>query len=254
MLEIRSLTKYYGALAAVRELSFEARPGEVLGLLGPNGSGKSTTVKILTGVLQPTDGTVLLDGREVAADLTRYKAQVGYVPEEPHLYTYLTGEEYLRLVGRLRGLADSVLDGKIERFMRLLEVTDDRYLTLSGYSKGMRQKILIAAAVLHNPRIVILDEPFSGLDVTAARVLKSFVRSLAECGRIVVFRSHVLEVVEQVCSRVVILKDGRQVGHDSVAKLRETLRLPSLDAVFAALVSEENISGRTNGLLEAMNA
>ena len=254
MLEIRSLTKYYGALAAVRELSFEARPGEVLGLLGPNGSGKSTTVKILTGVLQPTDGTVLLDGREVAADLTRYKAQVGYVPEEPHLYTYLTGEEYLRLVGRLRGLADSVLDGKIERFMRLLEVTDDRYLTLSGYSKGMRQKILIAAAVLHNPRIVILDEPFSGLDVTAARVLKSFVRSLAECGRIVVFSSHVLEVVEQVCSRVVILKDGRQVGHDSVAKLRETLRLPSLDAVFAALVSEENISGRTNGLLEAMNA
>src|SRR5436190_5886650 len=254
MLEIRSLTKYYGALAAVRELSFEARPGEVLGLLGPNGSGKSTTVKILTGVLQPTDGTVLLDGREVAADLTRYKAQVGYVPEEPHLYTYLTGEEYLRLVGRLRGLADSVLDGKIERFMRLLEVTDDRYLTLSGYSKGMRQKILIAAAVLHNPRIVILDEPFSGLDVTAARVLKSFVRGLAEGGQIVVFSSHVLEVVEQVCSRVVILKDGRQVGHDSVANLRETLRLPSLDAVFAALVSEENVTERTSGLLGAMRA
>jgi len=254
MLEIRSLTKYYGALAAVRELSFEARPGEVLGLLGPNGSGKSTTVKILTGVLAPTDGTVLLDGRDVAADLTAYKAQVGYVPEEPHLYTYMTGEEYLRLVGRLRGLDDAVLDQKIERFMRLLEVTDDRYLTLSGYSKGMRQKILIAAAVLHNPRIVILDEPFSGLDVTAARVLKSFVRGLAESGKIVVFSSHVLEVVEQVCSRVVILKDGRQVGHDSVANLRETLRLPSLDAVFAALVSEENVTERTSGLLGAMRA
>jgi len=254
MLEIRSLTKYYGALAAVRELSFEARPGEVLGLLGPNGSGKSTTVKILTGVLAPTDGTVLLDGRDVAADLTAYKAQVGYVPEEPHLYTYMTGEEYLRLVGRLRGLDDAVLDQKIERFMRLLEVTDDRYLTLSGYSKGMRQKILIAAAVLHNPRIVILDEPFSGLDVTAARVLKSFVRGLAESSKIVVFSSHVLEVVEQVCSRVVILKDGRQVGHDSVANLRETLRLPSLDAVFAALVSEENVTERTSGLLGAMRA
>jgi len=254
MLEIRTLTRYYGALAAVRELTFEARPGEVLGLLGPNGSGKSTTVKVLTGVLAPTDGTVRLDGRDIAGDLTRYKAQVGYVPEEPHLYTYLTGEEYLRLVGQLRGVASQALDAKIERFMQLLEVTDDRYLTLSGYSKGMRQKILIAAAVLHNPRIVILDEPFSGLDVTAARVLKSFVRSLAESGKIVVFSSHVLEVVEQVCSRVVILKDGRQVGHDSVANLRETLRLPSLDAVFAALVSEENVDARTNGLLEAMRA
>ena len=254
MLEIRTLTKYYGALAAVRDLSFEARPGEVLGLLGPNGSGKSTTVKILTGVLAPTDGTVLLDGLNIAADLTSYKAHIGYVPEEPHLYTYMTGGEYLRLVGQLRGLDGAALDAKIERFMRLLEVTDDPYLTLSGYSKGMRQKILIAAAVLHNPRIVILDEPFSGLDVTAARVLKSFVRAIAESGKIVVFSSHVLEVVEQVCSRVVILKDGRQVGHDSVANLRATLQLPSLDAVFAALVSEENVGARTDGLLEAMHA
>jgi len=253
-LEIRALTKYYGALAAVRELAFDARPGEVLGLLGPNGSGKSTTVKILTGILRPTDGSVSLDGRDALADLPRYKALIGYVPEEPHLYSYLTGEEYLRLIGQLRGVPDAALDEKIDRFMRLLEVTDDRYQTLSGYSKGMRQKILISAAVLHNPRIVILDEPFSGLDVTAARLLKSFVRALADEGRIVVFCSHVLEVVEQVCSRVVILKDGRQVGHDSVANLRATLRLPSLDAVFAALVADENVDARTSALVEAMKA
>jgi len=253
-LEIRALTKYYGALAAVRELSFDARPGEVLGLLGPNGSGKSTTVKILTGILRPTDGTVSLDGRDALADLPGYKALIGYVPEEPHLYSYLTGEEYLRLIGQLRGVPDAALDEKIDRFMRLLEVTDDRYQTLSGYSKGMRQKILISAAVLHNPRIVILDEPFSGLDVTAARLLKSFVRALADEGKIVVFCSHVLEVVEQVCSRVVILKDGRQVGHDSVANLRATLRLPSLDAVFAALVADENVDARTTALVEAMKA
>ncbi|HEV3141469.1 MAG TPA: ABC transporter ATP-binding protein [Vicinamibacterales bacterium] len=254
MLEIRALTKYYGAFAAIRELSFDARPGEVLGLLGPNGSGKSTTVKILTGLLQPTDGTVRLDGRDVFADLYRYKATAGYVPEEPHLYSYLTGPEYLRLVGQLRSLPEKILDDKIDRFMHLLEVFDDPYQTMSGYSKGMRQKILIAAAVLHNPRIVILDEPFSGLDVTAARVLKSFVRAIAEDGKIVVFSSHVLEVVEQVCSRVVILKDGRQVGHDSVENLRATLRLPSLDAVFAALVAEENVGERTSGLIEAMKA
>jgi ABC-2 type transport system ATP-binding protein len=252
VLNVHGLTKRYGALTAVDDLSFAVRPGEVLGLLGPNGSGKSTTVKILTGLLEPTTGHVELDGRDAFADRLAYKAQIGYVPEEPHLYSYLTGPEYLRLVGRLRGMRDAVLDDKIDRFLQLLGIYDDRYQTLSSYSKGMRQKILIAAAVLHNPRIIILDEPFSGLDVTAARVLKAFVRAVAAEGKMVVFSSHVLEVVEQVCSRVVILKDGRVVGHDDVARLRETLKLPSLDAVFAALVSEEHVAERTQGLVDAM--
>jgi ABC-2 type transport system ATP-binding protein len=254
MLAVHRLTKHYGALVAVHDVSFEVRPGEVLGLLGPNGSGKSTTVKILTGLLRQTTGSVELDGADAFADLEAYKAILGYVPEEPHMYTYLTGPEYLRLVGRLRELPERALDDKIDRFLQLLGIYDDRYQTLSSYSKGMRQKILIAASVLHNPRIVILDEPFSGLDVSAARVLKGFVRALAADGKIVVFSSHVLEVVEQVCSRVVILKDGRIVGHDSVANLRETLRLPSLDAVFAALVAEEKIEERTSGLVAAMKA
>ena len=254
MLEVRGLTKQYGALTAIRDVSFNVAAGEVLGLLGPNGSGKSTTVKILTGLLRPTQGSVRVDGQDVFDDLQTYKASIGYVPEEPHLYSYLTGPEYLRLVGRLRELPERALDDKIDRFLQLLGIYDDRYQTLSSYSKGMRQKILIAAAVLHNPRIVILDEPFSGLDVSAARVLKGFVRALAADGKIVIFSSHVLEVVEQVCSRVVILKDGRIVGHDSVANLRETLRLPSLDAVFASLVAEEKIEERTSGLVAAMKA
>jgi ABC-2 type transport system ATP-binding protein len=253
MLAVQHLRKRYGALTAVRDLSFEVRPGEVFGLLGPNGSGKSTTVKVLAGLLAPTDGRVLLDGRDVLTDLLAYKSTLGYVPEEPHLYTYLTGPEYLQLVGRLRRIPDDRLTTKIDQFLELLGLWDDRYQTLSQYSKGMRQKILIAAAVLHNPRVVILDEPFSGLDVTAARVLKAFVRALADHGKIVVFSSHVLEVVEQVCSRVVILKDGEVVGHDSVGNLRETLRLPSLDAVFAALVSEERVDEKTGGLVAAMN-
>jgi ABC-2 type transport system ATP-binding protein len=254
MLQIERLTKHYGAFVALRDLSFEIHPGEVLGLLGPNGSGKSTTVKILTGLLRPTAGTVRLDGADVATDLQSYKAILGYVPEEPHLYSYLTGPEYLQLVGRLRRLPEAVLNDKIERFLRLLGIYDDRYQTLSSYSKGMRQKILIAAAVLHNPRVVVLDEPFSGLDVSAARILKGFVRALAEEGRIILFSSHVLEVVEQVCSRVIILKDGEMVGHDSVARLRDTLRLPSLDAVFAALTAEERVDERLDGLIAAMKA
>ena len=252
MIEVRRLTRRYGPVTAVHDLSFEVHPGEVLGLLGPNGSGKSTTVKVLTGLLPPTSGHVLLDGQDALADVTSYKSILGYVPEEPHLYSYLTGPEYLQLVGRLRGIADAALDDKIERFLTLLGIWGDRYQTLSSYSKGMRQKILIAAAVLHNPRVVVLDEPFSGLDVTAAPVLKAFVRALADAGKVVIFSSHVLEVVEQVCSRVVILKDGSIVGHDSVANLRATLQLPSLDAVFAALVAEEDLGERTRGLVAAM--
>ena len=252
MLRATRLTKRYGALTAVDNLSFEVHRGEVLGLLGPNGSGKSTTVKMLTALLDPTDGAVELDGEDATHNRQAYKRQLGYVPEEPHLYTYMTGPEYLKLVGRLRQLPEAILDAKIDTFMRLLGLYDDRYQTLSTYSKGMRQKVLIAAAVLHNPRIVILDEPFSGLDVSAARVLKAFVRSLCDEGKIVVFSSHVLEVVEQVCSRVVILKDGRVVGHDSVENLRATLQLPSLDAVFAALVVEDDVASASRELVSAM--
>jgi len=254
MLAVDRLTKRYGALVGIQDLSFEVRPGEVLGLLGPNGSGKSTTVKILTGLLRPTTGTVRLEGEDVLANVQRYKAMLGYVPEEPHLYSYLTGPEYLQFVGRLRQLPEARLNDKIDRFLQLLGIYDDRYQTLASYSKGMRQKILIAAAVLHDPRIVVLDEPFSGLDVSAARVLKAFVRELADAGKMVVFSSHVLEVVEQVCSRVVILKEGHVVGHDSVANLRATLQLSSLDAVFAALVAEDDVLERSRGLVSAMRA
>jgi len=238
----------------VDDVSFSVAQGELAALLGPNGSGKSTTVKVLAGLLAPTSGHVLLDGRQVLDAVAAYKAILGYVPEEPHLYSYMTGPEYLQLVGRLRGMPDAALDDKIERFLTLLGIWDDRYQTLSSYSKGMRQKVLIAAAVLHNPRVVVLDEPFSGLDVSAARVLKAFVRSIAADGKMVVFSSHVLEVVEQVCSRVVILKDGHVVGHDYVERLRAMLQLPSLDAVFASLVEEDDSEARCRSMIAAMNA
>ena len=254
MLEVHRLTKYYGALVAIQDLAFEAHPGEVLGLLGPNGSGKTTTVKILTGLLRPTSGGVRLDGRDIGEDLEGYRAILGYVPEEPHLYSYLTGPEHLRLVAGLRRVPHATVDDKIDQVLRALDIYDARYQTMASYSKGMKQKVLIAAAVLHSPRVVVLDEPFSGLDVSAARVLKAFVRALADEGKIVVFSSHVLEVVEQVCSRVVILKDGHIVGHDSVERLRATLQLPSLDAVFASLVAEVDVDDRSRRLVAAMKA
>lgn len=251
-LEADGLTKYYSAIPAVRGLSFSLRPGGVLGLLGPNGSGKSTTVSILAGLLEPSGGTIRLNGHDVRDDLLGYKAQIGYVPEEAVLYTYLTGPEYLSLIGNLRGLAPRTIEARIDGFMSLFGLKDDSHAPLSAYSKGMRQKILISAALLHNPAIVILDEPNSGLDVTTTFVLRSLIQTLAAEGRIVVYSSHVLESVERVATDVLILNDGRVVAHDSVSRLRELMELASLEQVFRQLVIETDIDGVASDLVGVM--
>jgi ABC-2 type transport system ATP-binding protein len=251
-LEADGLTKYYSAIPAVRGLSFSLRPGGVLGLLGPNGSGKSTTVSILAGLLEPSGGTIRLNGHDVRDDLLSYKAQIGYVPEEAVLYTYLTGPEYLSLIGNLRDIPPATLQARIDGFMSLFGLTDDAHAPLSAYSKGMRQKILISAALLHNPAIVILDEPNSGLDVTTTFVLRSLVQTLAAEGRMVIYSSHVLESVERVATDVIILNDGRVVAHDSVSRLRELMELASLEQVFRQLVIETDIDGMASDLVAVM--
>ena len=176
MLEARSLTKYYGPLPALRDASFIAKPGQILGYLGPNGSGKSTTVRMLVGLMEPSNGDVLWKGKSIFDDLPAYRKQLGYVPEEPFLYTHLTAPEYLRLVGGLRGVDDAVLETKIERFLEAVRPRRRQYSTLSAFSKGMRQKVLLASALLHNPELIILDEPFSGLDVSAALMLRNVIK------------------------------------------------------------------------------
>ena len=252
MLEVTGVTKYYGALPAVLDISFVAKPGEVLGYLGPNGSGKSTTVNMVAGLLAPTRGTIRFNGRDIQEQLLDYRSRIGYVPETPDLYSYLTGPEYLTLVGRLRQLRPEVLTEKIDRFLRLFGIYDDRYTHLSAYSKGMKQKILISAALLHDPEIVILDEPSSGLDVGSTLVMKQLIRALAADGKIVLYSSHVLALVEQMCSSVVILREGQIVAKDSVERLRELLRQPSLEQVFTQLAVHEDIGQVAGDLIEAM--
>jgi ABC-2 type transport system ATP-binding protein len=252
MLEAVHLTKYYGALPAIRDVSFALQPGRILGLLGRNGSGKSTTVKIVTGLIGPSSGDVRLDGAPIDRDPIAYKAQVGYVPEEAHLYQYLTGPEYLSLVGRLRGLPTGRLEEKIEAFLKLWGIEDARYAPMSAYSKGMRQKVLLSAALLHDPRIVVFDEPNSGLDVTASLVLRSLVRALAREGKLILYSSHLLETVEAVCTDVVILHEGRIVADDQVTRLRDLMKMPSLEEVFRALVIETDVDGTARDLVGAM--
>jgi ABC-2 type transport system ATP-binding protein len=252
MLEARGLTKYYSAIPAVRDLSFTLRPGGVLGLLGPNGSGKSTTVSILTGLLEQSGGSVMLDGADIRDGMLEYKAKIGYVPEEAVLYSYLTGPEYLSLIGNLRGLDHHTIRQRIDAFMRLFSLQDDVQAPLSAYSKGMRQKILISAALLHDPLIVVLDEPNSGLDVTTTLVLRSLVQTLAAEGRMVIYSSHLLEAVERVATDVLILHEGRVVAHDSVTHLRNLMHLPSLEQVLRTLVVETDIDGVARELAAVM--
>jgi ABC-2 type transport system ATP-binding protein len=237
MLEVRALTKRYPGVLALDGVSFTARAGEITGYLGPNGSGKSTTVKMITGLLEPSSGEILYRGRPIHHNLVEYKRILGYVPEEPYLYPHLTGAEYLELAGELRDLPAATLPTKIDALLELFSLAGDRHAPISSYSKGMRQKILICAAILHDPELIILDEPFSGLDVQAAMVLRSLIRSLAASGKTVLFSSHVLEVVEKVCHRVVILHRGRMVANDPIDRLRDLMALPTLEEIFAQLVT-----------------
>jgi ABC-2 type transport system ATP-binding protein len=254
MLEVCGLTKRFNGIPAVEDVSFTLKPGEILGYVGPNGAGKSTTVKMIIGLLEPSEGQVRFQGRSVLDDLAGFQARIGYVPEEPHLYPHLSGREYLELVGRLRGLPRPVLESKIDEFLRLFSLWDDRHCFVSAYSKGMRQKILLSAALLHNPDLLILDEPLSGLDVTTALVLRELVDGLAARGRMILYSSHVLDVLEKVCSRVLILCKGRVAAHDSIEHLRETMHESSLEGIFGQLTREQNHRSVANHILEVMLA
>ncbi|HEY2013794.1 MAG TPA: ABC transporter ATP-binding protein [Bryobacteraceae bacterium] len=252
MLELRGVTKRYAGTTAVQDVSFMARAGEVTGYLGPNGSGKSTTLKMITGLIEPTGGQILFNGEPIDRDRIRYRQRLGYVPEEPQLYPHLTGAEYLEMVGQLRGLPAETLADKIDGFLRLLSLHGDRYVPISSYSKGMRQKVLLAAALLHNPDLVLLDEPFSGLDVNSALVLRDLIAQLAARGKVILFSSHELETVERVCSRVVILHKGRIVANDSIEKLRALMSLPTLEEIFSQLAIEQDTAAITREMVQLM--
>jgi ABC-2 type transport system ATP-binding protein len=253
MLEAVHLTKRYASLPAVQDLSFSLRQGQVLGCLGPNGSGKSTTVKMLTGLLEPTRGVVLFNGRNIRDDLAGYRKLLGYVPEEPNLYPYLTGWEYLELIGTLRGMPRPELEKKINSLLELLSLHAHRHAVVGSYSKGMRQRILLIAALMDNPEIFIFDEPLSGLDVTSALIFKNLVQTLGELGKLVFYCSHVLEVVEKVCSDLLILRNGGVIAQDTVAKIRQILG-QSLEDSFLHLVDDVDTMSVARNIVSVMSA
>jgi ABC-2 type transport system ATP-binding protein len=240
MLEAHRLVKRYHGITVVHEVSFVVGPGEVIGYLGPNGSGKTTTVKMLTGLLKPSSGSIRVNGRDIAADSIGYRARLGYVPEEPNLYTFLSGREYLELVGHLRELPFALLEKKIPALLELFGILQAADQSIASYSKGMKQKILITAALLHDPDFLLFDEPDSGLDVTTTMVLRHLVHALAKEGKAILYSSHVLEMVEKLCSKVIVLHRGKVVADASVEKLRGVVAHKSLEDVFAELVMRDD--------------
>src|SRR5271163_608441 len=252
MLEAQGLTKYYGSVLAVQSIDFSLEPGQVLGYLGPNGSGKSTTVKMLIGLLEPTSGQVLFHGKNIQQDLVGYRKHLGYVPEEANLYPYLTGQEYLELVGTLRGISQPRMKAKIDAFLELFSLFAHRHVSLGSYSKGMRQRILLISALMDNPDVLILDEPLSGLDATSALILRNLIQSLSARGKTIFYCSHVLEVVEKVCSHLLILRKGQVIASGSTEEVRQRIGQSSLENIFLHLVEDRDVAQIANNIVDVV--
>jgi ABC-2 type transport system ATP-binding protein len=252
MLELQHLSRSYRGIPAISDVSFFVRPGEIVGFLGPNGAGKSTTVKIITGLLQPNDGRVLFEGRDIHTDLQAWRATFGYIPEEAHLYAWMSAMEYLQLVGRLRGMGERLIEEKATAMLRLLGLESWRHSPMTAYSKGMRQRVLMAAALMHDPKMLVFDEPLSGLDVLSSRLFRDLLHELASAGKSVLYISHVLEIVEQICDRVIVIAQGKVVADAAPSELTRLMELPSLERVFAQLVRQQDTRAAARELVDLM--
>ncbi|HET7009514.1 MAG TPA: ABC transporter ATP-binding protein, partial [Anaerolineales bacterium] len=236
LIEIRQLTKRYGDKAAVDEVSLDVFGGEIFGFLGPNGAGKTTTIKAIVGLLKPTSGTVRVAGYDVQLQPIGAKAASGYVPDEPSLYPKLTGRELLRFVGDLFGVPGAQVERRVEELLRLFDLTQAADDTIDSYSHGMRQKTSLAAALVHDPKVLVLDEPTVGLDPKSARLIKDILRQLATRGAAVFLSTHILEIAERMCDRIGIIHQGRLVASGTMDELRAVGKGESrLEDIFLSL-------------------
>lgn len=244
MIEVDGLQKLYGDFPAVQSLSFEVRPGEVLGLVGPNGAGKTTTIRSIAGIIIPTSGRILIDGHDLRQDPVAAKSALAFIPDEPHLFEYLTVEEHLRFIGRLYRMGD--VGPRIPGLLDELDLSDKRYALPGELSRGMKQKLAIACGLLHEPKVLLLDEPLTGLDPVGIRRMKTTIMSRAEAGAAVILSSHLLHLVEEICTRVLVIQRGRAVACGTIPEIiagRPDLSSRKLEDVFLALIGQEENAG-----------
>ena len=252
MIEADKLSKQYGDASVVRDLDLRVDPGEIVGFLGPNGAGKSTTVKMLTGLVPPDGGRARIAGFDVVDQPVEAKERFGYVPESAKLFDSLTADGWLDVIGALHHLDPATSIARRRELLGLFDLTDARDQYLREFSKGMKQKVVIAAALLHRPKILILDEPFDGLDSTTALVMKGLLREMAAQGAAILFSSHILEVVERVCTRICVIDKGRKIADGTAADLCRETGASSLDAAFGQLVGARDPGAVTQDILSAL--
>ena len=252
MIETDQLRRTFAEKVALERLTLTVKPGEILGFLGPNGAGKSTTVKILAGMLRPTSGHATVAGFDVTTHPLEVKRRIGYVPESAALYEALSAREYLQLVAALHHQPFDDAKRRIGELLEQLDLSSAMDQRLGEFSKGMKQKVLIASALLHRPEVIFLDEPLTGLDANAALVVKELIRSLAAQGRTIFFCSHVLEVVERVCSRIIIIDKGRVVADGTAADIASITGTGSLESAFIALTGRGEAGQAAEDLLRAL--
>ena len=251
-IEVESLTFRYHLAEALHGIRFHIDQGEIVGLLGPNGAGKSTTLKILTGTLSPGTGTVRIQGFQLPDQRMEAKRIIGYVPETAGLYESLSAQEFLEFLGRMRDIEEPALQQKIVALLEGFEIAKQRFQRLATFSKGMRQKVLIAAALLHDPAVLLLDEPLTGLDVRSSLMFKDLIAELARAGKTVLYSSHVLDVVERVCSRVLVIHEGNLIADGTLDSLKEQTRGETLEGVFRQLTHTADTGAAVGRILEAM--
>ena len=238
MLRIEHLTKTYGPKTAVDDLSLHIRPGEICGFIGHNGAGKTTTLKACCGILEFDRGEIFVDGVSIRRDPLACKKQLAYIPDNPDLYEFLSGIQYLNFIADVYGVSKADREAAVARYGEMFQLTDDLAQPISAYSHGMKQKLAVMAALLHQPKLLMMDEPFVGLDPTAAHLLKGVMRELCSQGTAIFFSTHVLEVAEKLCDNVAIIRGGRLVA---AGPMEQITRDASLEDVFLELAAREGL-------------
>jgi ABC-2 type transport system ATP-binding protein len=252
LVQFDHVTFSYSGAEVLHEISFQLQKGQVVGLLGPNGAGKTTTLKIIAGILAPNAGAVSVAGFSLPEQAVDVKQHIGYVPEAAVLFESLTGQEFLELSGRLHGVDEDTLQSRIRTILEVFDLASDRVSRLDTYSKGMRQKILITAALLHNPELILLDEPLSGLDVNAAITVKELIAALAAEGKTILYSSHVLDVVEKVCDRALIIDNGSLIAQGTPEDLKASTGRSTLEDVFRSLTASGDVAPGISRIVEAL--
>lgn len=253
MIELIEFTRRYGNFTAVDGVSLKVSPGKICGLLGPNGAGKSTIVKAIVGAIRPTAGRILVNNLEISLKPEKVKSCIGYVPENPSVFKNLTGLEYLHFVGNLYHVPPRTLRQRIGELLEKFGLREQGGSQIFSYSKGMTRKLSLTAALLHNPEVLILDEPLSGLDANAAAVFKETIRSLALRGKTILFSSHILEVVEKLCDDIAILHEGAILARGTSPEILADTGTFSLEEVFIRFTGQKDVAGEAAGILAALD-